>query len=163
MSKKKLAPGDIFIIANENLPHAIQIVDIFKGALYVCSYEIPADRQDNVSLVGARPIFGTLTLDALIYHGYWQKYGHSVDNLSEIKLPLYKVEFDGRTYIESFRGELLRPARPAEAEQLRYRTVVAPVRLDKAIKAFLGMQPWDLAYEDLKYEYSEQSSSLASS
>jgi hypothetical protein len=66
-------------------------------------------------------------------------------------LPAFKVAIGGPEdmYVEDFSGQKRRPATHAEAEILPYRTVVAPVRLERALRAKFGLAPWLEAYSDL--------------
>jgi len=48
-----------------------------------------------------------------------------------------------------------------ETEALRLRTVVAPVRLENALKAHNGVGGWDPKYDELRYSYVLESSRFA--
>ena len=69
----------------------------------------------------------------------------------QMPLPAFKVAVGGPEdmYVEDFSGQKRRPAGQSEAELLPYRNVVAPVRLEKALRAKHGLEPWVEAYTDL--------------
>ena len=48
-----------------------------------------------------------------------------------------------------YSGRRRRPAQAVEAELLPNRKVVAPVRLEKALRAKHGLEPWTEDYSDL--------------
>lgn len=97
-------------------------------------------------------LFASLTLDAKLYHGDWAIIGNVTNNLANIKLPLSKVRISGEMHIESHDGRWSRHATPEEAEQLRFRKTVAPVRLEKALKAHYGILEPHPAYDELRYD-----------
>lgn len=47
-------------------------------------------------------------------------------------------------------GARRRAATPIEADALPNRKVVAPVRLEKALRALLGLEPWLDAFDELR-------------
>jgi len=49
-----------------------------------------------------------------------------------------------------YSGTRRRRATKAEATSLPYRRIVAPVRLERALKASLGLEQWLEAYEELR-------------
>jgi hypothetical protein len=154
--------GDNFLVPIGGQFCPGRVVDKYKQSLYVCIFDIlvSGEVDSSAGVSGMTPFIGACTLDAFFFHGFWRITDNvSVDD-STIRTPVFKVEHNGRTYIESFEGKLLRQATPDEAELLRYRVVVAPVRVDKAVKAHFGDGPWESAYENLRYSYAEESARL---
>lgn len=155
--------GDVFLVPLGQGESVLgQIIDKYKGALYVFVFDKRAPDRDhkvNIDSIG-QPIFAALTLDALLFHGRWPIIGNlKVDLERELK-PKYKIGSHGNCYVENFKGDPLRPATAQEEHDLRFRTIYAPIRLDKATKAYFGCEDWDLAYDDLKYEYVERTSAM---
>mgnify|MGYP000097272378 CR=1 FL=1 len=156
--------GDVFLISIDNTQVGLgQIVDVLPSELYVVIYEnawnasSPPCPQD---VVGLEPLFAALTLDAKLYHGDWKIIGNVTNNLVDIKRPLSKVRISNETYIESHDGSWSRCATPDEAEQLTFRKTVAPVRLEKALRAYYGLLEKHPAYDELRYDLVVDSTSL---
>jgi hypothetical protein len=154
--------GDNFLIPIGQKYCPGQIAGKYKQSLYVCIFDALVDDESGGSkaISGMTPFIGACTLDAFFFHGFWHVVDNTTVDRDVILTPVFKVEYNGRTYVESFEGELLRPATPEEVEFLRYRVVVAPVRVDKAVKAHFGDGPWEPAYENLRYSYAAESAGL---
>lgn len=154
--------GDVFLIPLDDDRVGLgQIVDVLRSELYVVVYDKAWDAGNPPSpqkVFILTPLFASLTLDAKLYHGDWKIIGNVTDNLSAIKLPLSKVRISGKMHIESHDGSWRRPATAAEAEHLRFRKTVAPVRLEKALQAQHGIVEDHPAYDDLRYELVVESS-----
>jgi hypothetical protein len=54
--------------------------------------------------------------------------------------------------VVDFSGERRRAATAAEAASLPIRKIVAPVRLERALRAALGMEPWLEPFDELRVE-----------
>tara|TARA_R110002049_G_C9026253_1_gene551704 strand:- start:81 stop:995 length:915 start_codon:yes stop_codon:yes gene_type:complete len=148
--------GDVFLLPIDSTRVGLgQIVDVLQSELYVVIYaniwnaSSPPCPQDAV---GQEVLFASLTLDAKLHHGDWTVIGNVTNNLANIKLPLSKVRISGEMHIESHDGSWSRCATAEEAEQLRFRKTVAPVRLEKALKAHYGVLEPHPAYDDLRYD-----------
>lgn len=148
--------GDVFLVPIDSTRVGLgQIVDVLPSELYVVLYanawkasSPPAPQE----VVDQAVLFASLTLDAKLYHGDWTIIGNVTNNLANIKLPLSKVRISGEMHIESHDGRWSRHATPEEAEQLRFRKTVAPVRLEKALKAHYGILEPHPAYDELRYD-----------
>ena len=92
-----------------------------------------------------------LSMDALLFHGHWQVVGHR-DVVRGLPWPAYKegVSPPGTYEIVDHAGRLRRRATGAEVERLPFRSVVAPIRLEKAIQALHGLSEWNAAYDELR-------------
>lgn len=92
-------------------------------------------------------------MDALLYHGDWPIVA-STPAASDIPLPAYRVAVGSppTMMVEDYSGERIRPATTAESESLPFRTVVAPVILEHALRAHCGMRPWDTRYDDILFD-----------
>jgi hypothetical protein len=101
----------------------------------------------------AKLLFAALSLDAKIYHGHWPIVGNVKKNLKRIPQPVFKIDQGGRMYLESRDSSIYRPASNSQAERLRYRTIVAPIRLENALKALCGVGEWHPDYDELRADY----------
>jgi hypothetical protein len=94
-----------------------------------------------------------LSMDAKIHAGHWSVVAHAAVDPS-IPLPAYKEDVGTPDNIEvvDYSGDRRRPATAIEAATLPYRKVVAPVRVERALRASLGLEPWLDAYDELRAE-----------
>jgi hypothetical protein len=156
----KVHVGDVFAIPISESHVGIGLVSgDWKGELFLVVFEGRFDREsaDPGIVRTATPLFAALSLDAKLYHGHWTVLDHHPEAVGRILQPDFKVEVEGQTFIESRDRTITRPATALEIERLRYRTVVAPVRLEKALQAFHGLGEWLPHYNELKAEYALQS------
>ncbi|WP_229660703.1 hypothetical protein [Marmoricola endophyticus] len=95
-------------------------------------------------------LFLALSLDAKVHAGHWSVVSHAEVRAS-IPLPAYKEVVSSPENVEvvDFSGTRRRSATRLEAAALRERKVVAPVRLERAFRASLGLEPWIDAFDDL--------------
>ncbi len=153
--------GDVFLIPVDESRFGVgQIAGNWKGELYIVIYaEIMSGEYPNPESVNtAKPLFAALSLDAKIYHGDWPIIGNVKSNLKHIPQPVFKVGQDGKMFVESRDRSISRLASDSETERLRLRTVVAPVRLETAFKAYSGVGEWNPIYDALKADYAFVSS-----
>ncbi len=159
------AMGDVFVIPiSDSLMGIGQVIDVLQHELYLVVFEETRDASDSPradEVCGCKPLFSTLSLDAKLWNGDWKIIGNCRRNVATIAKPLFKVLISDIMYVESYRGSQRRPAREDEIEKLRNRTTVAPIRLEKALRAWLGLAEWNPMYEELFYTYATMSSALA--
>ena len=108
---------------------------------------LPSPREavtDEVALVA-------LSLDAKIAAGHWKIVGNEPVR-PDLPLPAYKetVGAPDRVDVVDFSGTRRRRATPAEISRLRNRKVIAPVRLERALRALHGTGQWQDAYDELR-------------
>lgn len=149
----KLNIGDIFEFSiNENTKSYGQIVSTFKKdtisiiifeGLYKSRPKIQELLEDNILLFGN-------TFDAKLYHKHWVVIENEKSNLEGIKLPYYKIGTEP-VYIEDFFQNRIRKASSIEDNKLYYRSYVAPIRFESALKAYYKVLVWDDSYEELLY------------
>jgi hypothetical protein len=157
MVSRKPKVGDVFIIpTGDDLAGVGQVVGSYgKDALYLAIFDIvlPPDgaaERAGEALTAPVLLLG-LSMDAKIYAGHWTIVGHApVD--PAIPLPAYKeaVGAAGAVDVVDYSGDRRRAATAAEAAALPNRKVVAPVRLERALRAALGLEPWLEAFDELK-------------
>ncbi len=119
---------------------------VFDGAL-------PRDEEPDLDATVAAPLaLLALSMDSLLVHGHWQVVGRREVDPSAIPWPAYKegVSPPGTFDVVDYTGERRRRATEDEIESLPFRTVVAPIRLEKALRALEGMEPWDDVYDALR-------------
>ncbi len=160
---RKPKVGDVFLIPIDESRSGIgQVAGDWQGELYVVVFDkVVSPAAGTGEAVGAGLLFAALTLDAKFFHGDWTIIGNAPEALASIPQPIFKVDQGGRTFLESRDRNLYRPALPAEADKLRLRTVVAPVRIETALKAANGLAPWHERFDELRADYAVSSSKLA--
>jgi hypothetical protein len=156
--------GDVFLVPIDGSRVGLgQVVDVLPSELYVVVYSKawPANAPPVArDVIGGEVLFASLTLDAKLHNGDWIVIGNITENLDKIKLPLSKVRISGEMHIESHDGSWSRSATVEEAEKLRFRKTVAPVRLENALKAHFGTLEPHPAYDELRYDLVVDSTKL---
>ena len=158
----RLKVGDVFLVPLDGERYGIgQLAGDWKGELYVVIFNHVVARDAlPAEIDGADLQFAALTLDAKFYHGDWLVIGNRRDNLPAIPQPLFKIEMGGHTYLESRDRSVTRRASKNEDAVLRHRTVVAPVRIENALKALHGLGEWNSRYDELRADYAISSAKL---
>ncbi|MDR5699479.1 Imm26 family immunity protein [Agromyces aerolatus] len=152
----KASIGDVFVVpVGDGRAGVGQVVARYGGAYYFAIFEVVLpleDARQNAREALERPVlFLALSMDAKLYAGHWTVVDHAT--VAEgLPLPAYKVSVGtpDNVMVVDFSGSRSRPASEAEAEVLPYRDTVAPVRLEKALRAWLGLDPWLEAFDELK-------------
>jgi hypothetical protein len=158
MSRPRLAVGDVFTVPVDGSRVSVgQVVGKYQhDAYYVVVYDLLAMAGDEPLAVAeavevAGPLLVALTFDAKVMVGDWQVIAN-VDVPSSVTLPAYRemVGPSGRVDVVDYSGIRRRPASSDEAAALPNRQVVAPVRVEKAVRALHGSGTWNEAYDQLK-------------
>jgi hypothetical protein len=155
--------GDVFLVPIEDYKLGIgQIAGNWKGELYIIVYDAvhATEDVDPTSVASEKPLFAALSLDAKIHNGDWRIIGNVTGKLAHIPQPVFKVNQGGQVFLESRDRSITRPASPSEAKTLRFRTVVAPIRLENALKALKGGADWNPKFDELRADYAFESSRL---
>lgn len=151
-----LAVGDVFLIPlDDERSGAGQVVgrygdDAYYFALYYRTYpntqrpEASAVLNDEIAILG-------LSMDARFSDGTWTVIGNQPVS-DDVPLPAYResVGAPDRVDIVDYSGKVRRRSSPSEANSLRTRKVVAPIRLERALRARAGLEPWLDAYAELE-------------
>jgi hypothetical protein len=155
VSRLRLKTGYAFTVPiDESRVGVGQVVATYgKDAYYFAIFDAVAPDAASVDLERAllgRVIFLALSMDAKLAAGHWHIVGNRPVR-EGMPLPAFKESVGGpeRIDVVDYSGEQRRPAQGAEAELLPNRKVVAPVRLEKALRAKHGLEPWIEAYTDL--------------
>lgn len=159
---KKAGVGDVFLVPIDGDRYGIgQIAGDWKGELYVVIFDkVVFANASPKDLDGALLQFAALSLDAKLHHGDWPIIGNRQDNIDTIPQPWFKVRYHQQTYVEARDRSMFRPATAKEENGLRFRNVVAPVRLEKALKARHGLGAWHPRYEELTAHYALESAKI---
>jgi hypothetical protein len=152
-----LKRGDVFTVpigdgrAGVGQVVAKYLRNAFLFAIF--DYLVPSEEASLSATNGLRApvLLLALSFDGKVHAGHWKVVG-SAPIRSDIPLPAYKeaVSQQGRLDIVDVTGELRRPATDAEAARLPNRKIVAPVRLERALRAHAGLEPWLDAYDELR-------------
>ncbi len=153
----RLNVGDVFIVpVGDGRAGVGQIVARYGGAgYYFAIFEAVLSLEDARAharqALGQPILFVALSLDGKLHAGHWTVVDHAPVG-DDLPLPAYKVAVGTPENVEvvDFTGDRRRPASKVETELLPYRKTVAPVRLEKALRAWLGLAPWLEAFEELK-------------
>jgi Immunity protein 26 len=155
--------GDVFLIplTEESWTYG-QLVSAWNGELYVAIFDekVEKDHADPKAIVGLKPVFLVLTLDAKLWHGHWPIIGNVQTNLSEFPRPVFKVRQKGIVHIESRDRAISRPATAEESEILRYRAVTSPAAIEKVVRAYFGIGDWNPHFDNYLAEYAHKSSQV---
>ncbi|PJI38590.1 MAG: hypothetical protein CTR54_21185 [Rhizobium sp.] len=155
--------GDVFLVPLDGKGWALgQLVSAWNHELYVAVFGHKVETRDvnPHCVVDQEPVFLALTLDAKLFHGDWPILGNVRENLASFPQPAFKVRRSGVLHIESRDRTVSRPASPAEAEILRYRSVSSPAVIEKAIQAHFGIGEWSPHYDDFPAAYAFESARL---
>jgi len=152
----RLRVGDIVAIPLEGDQVAIsQVVGSYKKETYYFAVFDQPCRMNDFACVEARLhdeiSLLALSMDAKISAGHWPVLAHREVDIGRIPFPAYLegVSPPGSFEVVDYSGERRRPA-PSDVHDLVPRKVVAPVRIEKAVRALHGLEPWSDAYDDLR-------------
>jgi hypothetical protein len=106
----------------------------------------------------ARPVLFGNFFDVLIHNGRWL----AIKQLETPKAPFpcFKVKIGDKFYVESWNRQQVREATFEECAILHFRTNRGPIILEKALKAYFGLAPWERRYDSLKAEAVVKSSNM---
>jgi Immunity protein 26 len=156
MSRVKLVVGDVFTVPLDDRRFGLgQVVATYgKDAYFFALFEPAFARDEQLDLEQAMraPVaLLALSLDAKIVAGDWVVLGN-LTVAEDTPLPAYKEMVGGpeRVDVVDFSGERRRRAERGEADWLPNRKIVAPVRLERALKAKHGLEPWNEMYAALE-------------
>jgi hypothetical protein len=96
-------------------------------------------------------VLAALSLDALLYRGFWVIVGNAPVADSRHTLAEYKIATaPGKYVVEDAEANVIREATARDVALLLYRQVVAPIRLQHAFEALHGAREWQPAYNELR-------------
>jgi hypothetical protein len=149
VSRARLHGGDVFSVPLDGERFGLgQVVATYgKDAYFFALFEPAFARGEQLDFgeaLRAPVALLALSLDAKVAPGDWVVVGNQ-PVADEVPLPAFKEMVGGpdRVDVVDFSGERRRRARGEEAEWLPNRKIVAPVRLEKALRAKHGLEPWN--------------------
>lgn len=144
--------GDVFSVPLHGDSFGIGIVaSSVHSELYILMFsETFRDRTLPTDVCALEPLIASSSLDAKIWHGDWQIIGQTKD-FGNIVQPIYKVREHEGWVAESFDESQRFHITPEVANRLSYRKCVAPIRLERALKAYAGYGAWEPEYDELLY------------
>lgn len=152
---KKFRVGDVFTVpVDESRISVGQIVGKHtEHGYYFAAFDTFYSRDEPLDIdkaISHRLLFLILSLDAKLFHGDWTVFGNRQVS-KDIPLPAYKEEIQSAddVYVVDYTGTKKRPATNEEADLLPFRKFIAPVRLEKALRAKAGLAPWIEAYSEM--------------
>lgn len=149
----KLKEGDIFEFSISDSSKCYgQIVSTFKKDSYaIIVFEgLYRSKPDKQEILNDKILFFGNTFDAKFYHKDWEVIDSEISNLKNVKLPYYKIGTDP-VYIENFFEKRIRKATVDEEDILNYRSYIAPVRFESAMKAHYTLLEWNDVYNEMLY------------
>jgi hypothetical protein len=109
----------------------------------------PGSPGANVTAHG-KPELLVETMDLRIRDGSWKVFGNRPISTG-IDIPKYKVPVGGGDFfIQDINGNLERPATPDEATRLRGQKSFSPALVENAVRALLGLEAWNLAFDEMR-------------
>jgi hypothetical protein len=146
--------GDLFSVPLDGRKAGLGIVaSMWNSELYLILFKevFEADAiPKNLDIKSLQPFIASSSLDAKIWHGHWPIIANS-KNLEWVIQPTYKIKEPIGWVAESFDRKQRMRISDELAEGLKYRKCVAPVRLEKALKAHNGYVEWNPIYDELLY------------
>jgi hypothetical protein len=162
--KIKAKIGDVFLIPIDDSSWVIgQLVRKKRSELYVAIF---ADQYSSAdvearSIIGKKPIFLVLTLDASIYHGIWPVIGNVLENRNNIPEPAFKVGIWGSgAHIISRDETICRLATSAELRVLKPRSVRSPHGIEIMVRNYFGKNEDQEDFDYFLATYAEESGKL---
>lgn len=151
--------GDVFVIPTGDGRAGVgQVVGTYgDDAFYFAIFDAALPEEQAAThaedALSGQVLLLALSLDAKLHAGHWVVVATAeVD--PAVPLPAYKESVGAPSNVEvvDYTGGRRRVANADEAADLPDRKVVAPVRLERALRASLGLEPWLAAFDGLKVE-----------
>jgi len=147
--------GDVFLIPLD--ADRLAVGQVVRGGtleLYVVIYEKIVRSADPVpELKGEKVLFATLTIARKLLDGDWPVVGSQPGNLDDLPMPWFRLEEAGKTYAQSLDRTLVRNVDEATSVRLRDRNLVAPARIEQALRARQPWGKWLAHYDELLADY----------
>ena len=162
--KIRVKVGDVFLIPVDEATWVVgQLVRKKGSQLYVAIF---ADRYSSTdveprSIIGKKPLFLVLTLDALLYHGMWPIIGNVQENRNSIPEPAFAVIVWGSgTHIISRDERISRLATQEELQILKPRTLRSPNNIEIMVRNYFVANENQEEFDDYLATYAEKSGKL---
>ena len=149
--------GDVYAVpmGDERFGLTQVVATYGRDAYYFAVFGFPTSSEalsepfDEV--LTAPVLFLALSPDAKVHAGHWTFLGNAPVR-GDVPLPAYKESVGTADHVDvvDYSGTRRRRASRQEVELLANRKVVAPVRLERALRASLGLEPWVEVYDELR-------------
>jgi hypothetical protein len=147
--------GDVFLVPTGDGRAGVgQVVGTYRSNAYYFALHAQLvtgdDRAGVTAALSSEITFLALSFDAKLSAGHWSLVGSAPVPLG-VPFPAYREAGESGTqlYLVDHTGTRRHPVRETEVGGARFRRFVAPVRLERAFRASLGLEPWLEAYEEL--------------
>ncbi|UKB82742.1 immunity 26/phosphotriesterase HocA family protein [Chryseobacterium sp. MEBOG06] len=169
MAKRfKLNEGDVFAIPLGNSEFGLgQIINFPKTSdafIVVIFNEKIAELNefDKINIDDLKIIFLGYTFDAKLYYKDWQIIGNYKDNIQSIPLPFFKLGTSDDARLVDYKSKVLKHLDESQFDELVYKSEIAPIRYENALKAHFGLQEWiPEDYDKILYEKTLESVKIA--
>ncbi len=170
MARYKLNEGDVFTIPLGNgefgFGQAISEYNKLAGSFMIGIFSLKKSQVSNISLeeiCSSELLFLGFTFDARLYHKDWALIGNYSKNIKNILLPYYRLGLPPNDmYLVNHKGERLREIDENIFNKLMYKTEIAPIRYENALKAYYKLQEWKGEdYDKMLYTSTLDSNNIA--
>ncbi len=150
---KKIKKGDVFVFKYNDRKFVVgQIIRKMEHHIVVIIFKdlIDKNKLNDINIDKLTPILIANTFESKLEKGDWVIVSNkSVKNKFE-KSRYYKVGMNGRkTLLINEKNEIIRELKKDEEDNYCYEKYVSPVRLEKAIRAFIDKDAWKESYNCL--------------
>jgi hypothetical protein len=151
--RRRVEVGTVFSVRIDETSRGYgQVVEVIQpGAFLVVMFDRLDDAlapvPDPVDVATASVILAALSFDALLWHGHWDVVGLATPRRPPGEFLLSTTP--GQFVVVDWGGRELRAAQPDDARQLRFRSFIAPIRLERALQAWFGRGQWRDEFDEL--------------
>ncbi|MDR4891000.1 MULTISPECIES: Imm26 family immunity protein [unclassified Chryseobacterium] len=144
----KLNKGDVFAIPLGNSEFGLgQIINFPKtsDAFIVILFNekiTELDEFQNININDLKIIFLGYTFDAKLYYKDWQVIGNYKDNIQSVSLPFFRLGTSDDARLVDYKSKILKNIDEFQFNKLMYKSEIAPIRFENALKAHFGLQEW---------------------
>lgn len=169
MRKLKLNLGDVFSIPLANdlfgFGQIAGAYDKKSGGFLVAIFDFKSTTLNGVqlsSICNSEIIFLGFTFDAKLYHKHWSIIGNYTENISAIIKPYNRIGTPpDEIYLIDVNNMIVSKISEDEFNDLEYKTEIAPIRYENALKAHFGLQEWKSEeYDKILYKYTLKSNEV---
>lgn len=149
MAKRfKIKEGDIFAIPLGNKEFGLgQIINFPKTSdafIVILFNEKISHLEDynDLKIDDLKIIFLGYTFDAKLYYKDWPIIGNYTDNIDSVPLPFFKLGTSDDARLVNYKSEVLKPINESQFHKLHYKSEIAPIRYENALKSHFGLGEW---------------------
>jgi hypothetical protein len=156
-------PGLVFAIPLAEKTFGFgQLIAWQRPIFYMAGYDMKADSPDvnEHDMRKARPVLLGNFFDILIRNGRWLPIGKQ--ETPKVPFPCFKIKIEDKFRVESWDRQQMREATSDECSTLQFRSNHSAIVLENALKAYLGLSPWEPRFDSLKVDAVAKSSRMFS-